>query len=122
MPDTTITVNLADALDRDPLCLGIAWKVLSPQGESWGYQNDNDLGLCDLLEAYEDRGTLEMLKHPIGDAGHYILVDPEEYADLDPGAKSLEAVGALIKDCHPELFELTKAEQALCEEYWGERE
>ena len=108
--------DLEHALFEDPLCLGICWELKKGSGE-YEYQNDNDLGL--------DRENYEGCVAPcekvfIGDQGHYMLIDRgfEDPTTMAKNAPDLATVQALLKECNPNLFQLSAAEKEATEAYW----
>ena len=108
--------SLEYALMEDPLCIGVAWECRKGSG-LYNYQNDNDLGLSyDGIEGV----SIEAERIPLGDQGHYMLLDLGDYEDMeDGGSADLDTVKALLKECHPNKFMLDDTEKKLCEAYWG---
>lgn len=108
--------SLEHCLMDDPMCMGVAWECRKGSG-LYNYQNDNDLGLdADGIEGV----SIEAERVPLGDKGHYMLLDLGDCQDMEDGAAAdLGTVNALLKECHPTVFQLTEAEKKLCEAYWA---
>ena len=108
--------SLEQCLMDDPLCMGVAWECRKGSG-LYNYQNDNDLGLdVDGIEGV----LINAERLPLGDQGHYMLLDLENCQDMEDGAATdLDTVKALLKECHPTLFHLNDDEQTLCKAYWA---
>lgn len=108
--------SLKHCLMDDPKCMGVAWECRKGSG-LYNYQNDNDLG----LDAEDIEGVfIEAERIPLDDRGHYMLLDLGDCQDMEDGAAAdLGTVKALLKECHPPLFQLSEAEKKLCEAYWA---
>lgn len=105
-------INLARALCYNVNCRGFIWKF---SDGTYGYQNDNDLGL-DLTEL----GFSQPYKRKVFLRPHSrdYVYEIEGCYDPDDTGAPLNTIKALLLECHGR--ELTPKEARLCKKYWDQ--
>lgn len=103
-------IDLAKALCENKKCIGFVWRFSNGR---YGYQNDNDLGLC--LD--DIAGKQRYIKKISFGRGYYAYQIVGGFEDDNTGV-GFQTMKALLKETHEHILPLSKHEKMLTKRYW----